>query len=373
MRLQPMAPLGAAGRVGRGNAKAERILQPAAGPGTGSAFVLGRSLIVCTTLAAGIATAIVALGGNLDGVSPSYAATPVVATVQPPTFAARVAPSAPAEKAAIEAEEAFDMAARIDRVPPDFLAGEGFGDPTSGSDGSATSTGDPEQILTFGPMRIRRHLVETIMKAAKATEVDPVLLMAIADKESSFSTHVQARTSSATGLYQFIERTWLEVVREFGAKHGLPKEAEAINLVDGSFVVADSAERTRILELRRDPYLSALLAAEMLKRDRARISTAIGRELTHGETYLIHFLGPDDTERFLAKVTKNPKAVAAKLLPRPARANKPIFFTRVGRKTKGLSVAEVHEKFEAMMSPRLARYRDVEEVAGAPIVEASAQ
>jgi hypothetical protein len=219
-------------------------------------------------------------------------------------------------------------------------------------------------------MRIRRHLVETIVKAAQATEADPVLLMAIADKESSFSTGIRAKTSSATGLFQFIDTTWLKVVRDFGARHGMAKEAQAITWVDDELVVADPAERARILELRREPYVSALLAAEMLKRDASRIGRRIGRDLTHGETYLAHFLGPDDAERFMEKVVEEPNSVAAKLLPKPARANKPIFFGSSGR--KGLSIAEVHQKFQAMMNMRLDRYRDVLSHVGGPAIYAEA-
>ena len=159
-------------------------------------------------------------------------------------------------------------------------------------------------------------------------------------------------------------------MRDFGARHGLEKEAKAINWVDDELVVADPAEKARILELRRDPYVSALLAAEMLKRDRNRIGKRIGRELTDGETYLAHFLGPDDAERFLEKVVGEPKAGAVKLLPRPARANRSIFYARTGRKLKGLSVAEVHSKFERMMGLRLDRYRNVHQVANATTVAA---
>jgi hypothetical protein len=237
----------------------------------------------------------------------------------------------------------------------------------------ARATGDPDDILQFGPMRIRRHLVETIVKAAQATQTDPVLLMAIADKESSFSTGVRARTSSATGLYQFIDSTWLKVVNDFGARHGLKKEAAAISWVDDELVVADSADRARILDLRREPYISALLAAEMLKRDANRIGRRIGRELTPGETYLAHFLGPDDAERFMEKVVGEPESIAANLLPKPARANKPIFFASAGRKQVGRSIAEVHQKFQAMMDLRLDRYRDVLLRVGGSAVYAAAR
>ncbi|MCK2052628.1 transglycosylase SLT domain-containing protein [Methylobacterium sp. 37f] len=242
----------------------------------------------------------------------------------------------------------------VDRVSYDYLLTE-------------SSIGDPNEIIEFGPMKIRRHLVQKIVRAAQAVQTDPVLLMAVADKESSFKTEVQAQTSSATGLFQFIERTWLGVVRDFGPKYGLATDAALVVTGDnGRPTVSDPAERTRILEMRRDPYLSALLAGEMLKRDAARIALRIGRELTLGEVYLAHFLGPDDAEDFLATVVDKPKAAAAQMLPGPARANKTIFFAaqRGRRKAASLSVAQVHEKFETMMSTRGARYRDVRSMAG---------
>ncbi|MCJ2129922.1 transglycosylase SLT domain-containing protein [Methylobacterium sp. E-045] len=242
----------------------------------------------------------------------------------------------------------------VDRVSYDYLLTE-------------SAVGDPNDVLEFGPMKIRRHLVQKIVRAAQAVQTDPVLLMAVADKESSFITEVQAKTSSATGLFQFIERTWLGVVRDFGPKYGLTQEAALVVSGDnGKPSVADAAERTRILELRRDPYLAALMAGEMLKRDAARIALRIGRELTLGEVYLAHFLGPDDAEEFLASVVDKPKSAAAQMLPGPARANRTIFFAaqRGRRKAASLSVAQVHEKFETMMSTRGARYRDVRSLSG---------
>ena len=329
------------------------------GPSGKPLSVIGRSLVVCTVLAAAFAGMIATGVGHIDGVTPAHASVEENPAMPKPRL--RLDPTVVAPSVSLAVAEDPRLAwSRPDRVPLEFLIPQG---PNS----------TPDDILEFGPMRIRRHLVETIVKAARVTGIDPALLMAIADKESSFSTHVQAKTSSATGLFQFIERTWLQVVRDFGAKHGLAKEAAATQWIDDELTVPDPAERARILELRRNPYLSALLAAEMLSRDRARIARSIGRDLTRGETYLSHFLGPDDAERFMEKVVGQPNSAAATLLPKPARANKPIFFARVGRKAKSLSVAEVHGKFEAMMGTRLERYRDVHEVAGAPLAYADAR
>lgn len=214
-------------------------------------------------------------------------------------------------------------------------------------------------VLHFGPVRVARAIVEHVVQAAKTTGSDPALLMAIADKESNFSPRAKASTSSASGLFQFIDSTWFKAVRLFGWRHGQEEAAKAIEGADGDFRVSRQ-KRAEILKLRNDPYLSAVFAAEMLKYDGERIAERLGRPLTAGETYLIHFLGPDDAARFMQKVDEAPNSSAAQLLPRPARANKPIFYERQGRRMKDKSVGEVHEAFEAMMGQRSSRYKGVE-------------
>ncbi|MGF3022954.1 transglycosylase SLT domain-containing protein [Methylobacterium aquaticum] len=313
---------------------------------------MARTLLAAGCFAAGLSALLHQYGADLIASRPAVTMMANLLVMPSPKIQTLKAPPAPPRETASMAplrEPVHDLdtalgSAGVDRVSSDDLL-------------AASTGGDPNEVLSFGPMRIRRHLVQTIVRAAATVRTDPVLLMAVADKESSFLTEVQARTSSATGLYQFIERTWLQVMREFGAQHGYAREAGLIGEDNG---VADPAERARILDLRRDPSLSALMAGEMLKRDSARIAARIGRDLSLGETYLAHFLGPDDAERFMAKVVEEPKAEAAALLPKPAKANRPIFYERVGRrKARSLTVAQVHEKFEAMMSTRGARYRDV--------------
>jgi hypothetical protein len=244
-------------------------------------------------------------------------------------------------------------------VPPKVQSGPPVG-PVSPSGAPQPppmiSSGDPDQVLTFGPIKIRRHLVDLIVRASKVVGADPTLLMAVADKESSFSTAVKAQTSSATGLYQFIEQTWLGVIYEFGAKHGLAADVRLIGKSGRQFVVGDPVQRQRILDMRREPYISALLAAEMLKRDTLRLERALGRHLTGGEIYLIHFLGPDAAQTFIETMEEQPGVKAADLLPKPAQANRPIFYADAGGETKVLSVSEVHKKFNDMIKVRLDRY-----------------
>ncbi len=225
----------------------------------------------------------------------------------------------------------------------------------SGDDGVADGSG----LMRFGPVRVHQSVVERVVEAANKTEMDPALLMAIADKESSFSTTAKAHTSSASGLFQFVEKTWFKALKNFGHRYGREEEAKAIAGGEDLPPSVTPHKRAQILNLRNDPYLSAALAAEMLKKDGAKIAEKIGRQLTAGETYLIHFLGPEDTERFMTAMKTSPQMSAAALLPRPARANKPIFYEQQGRRLKDRSLSEVHEAFESMMGSRTSRYEAV--------------
>src|SRR4051794_4053859 len=163
------------------------------------------------------------------------------------------------------------------------------------------ATGNP---LVFEQMRVPRWLAETVVRAAQVTGVDPAYLMALADKESSLLPDNKARASSAEGLFQFVEGTWLEVLRRYGPKHGYAAEAEAIQMVQGRSEVADSDERERIMSLRRDPYLSALMAGEMMNAHRQVLAGQVARDPSFAELYMAHFLGVQGASRFGASPTR---------------------------------------------------------------------
>jgi hypothetical protein len=150
------------------------------------------------------------------------------------------------------------------------------------------------------------------------------------------------------------------VVRDFGPKHGLDTEAQAIQDVNGQPAVADDTMREHILGLRKNPYVSALLAAEMMKRDRAYIEKRLGRTISRSEFYFAHFFGVDSASKFMQLVDGKPKQSAPKEFPAAAKANKTLFFVKAGRKMRQLSVAEVYDKIDDMIDTRLGRYEDVE-------------
>src|SRR5829696_190491 len=172
-----------------------------------------------------------------------------------------------------------------------------------------------EDILNFEQTKAPRWLVETIVRAAQVTGVDPAYMMALADKESSLLPGRKARTSSAEGLFQYLETTWFEVLRRFGSKHGFVAAAEAIQVVRGQTTVADQKDRAWILGLRRDPYLSALMTGEIINTHRQTLAGKVASDPAFAELYIAYALGVNGASRFMELLCDRPspnEAVSAR-------------------------------------------------------------
>lgn len=184
---------------------------------------------------------------------------------------------------------------------------------------------------------------QAIYNAASATGVDFNYLFNQARVESSLNPDAKARTSSATGLYQFIEQSWLGVVAKHGDDHGLGWAASAITRgSDGRYRVADPAMRSAILDLRRDPNASAAMAAEFASDNRDYLERRLGRDVESVDLYLAHFLGAGGAAKFLRGHDATPDAAAADLFPAAARTNRAVFYNRDG---SARSLSEVRERF----------------------------
>lgn len=171
-----------------------------------------------------------------------------------------------------------------------------------------------------------------LASAARITGVPYVYLYRTAQRESTFDVHAKAATSSALGLFQFLDETWLRTVKIHGHKHGLSRQAALIaRRANGTHTVADPQLRRMILDLRRDPRLSALLAAEFTRDNAIHFQAAIGRAPGQGEAYMAHFLGAEGAVQMVRAARWTPHVAGATLFPKAARANRSIFYDRFGR------------------------------------------
>jgi hypothetical protein len=191
-----------------------------------------------------------------------------------------------------------------------------------------------EQFLNAigsGVSGIGQRVTGAIQEAANTTGAGFSYLLATAKIESGLNPEIKAKTSSATGLFQFIEQTWLQTMKESGAELGYGRYAAAIERTSsGRHVVSDPALRSQILNLRKDPTANAVMAGALTRQNANRLRAKIGRDPTEGELYIAHFLGAGGAARLINTAGRNPHAKAADLFPRAAQANRSIFYDKQG-------------------------------------------
>jgi hypothetical protein len=176
------------------------------------------------------------------------------------------------------------------------------------------------------------EVVEAIRGGAQSTGVGFDYLLATAQRESALDPSAKAGTSSATGLFQFIDQTWLGVMKTAGPKLGLSDYADAITArPDGTYTVSDTATRQTILDLRRDPRIASTLAGALTQKNREALTGALGREPTSGDLYAAHVLGARGATTLIASAQASPARAAALDLPEAAAANRGLFYDKTGR------------------------------------------
>lgn len=170
-------------------------------------------------------------------------------------------------------------------------------------------------------------VIGAIRQAAQATGTSFQYLLATAQVESGLNPQAGAATSSARGLFQFIEQTWLATMKQSGESLGYGQYADAITKnADGKYEVQDPAMRSAILKLRNDPAANAAMAGAFTKENAALLSQKLGRAPSEGELYIAHFLGVGGAAKLISSAADNPDASAANLFPSAAHANTSIFY-----------------------------------------------
>lgn len=165
-----------------------------------------------------------------------------------------------------------------------------------------------------------------IASGAQATGTDFTFLLAQARLESGLNPAARAPTSSASGLFQFIESTWLATLARHGGAHGFGHVATQIERSGGRHVVRDPAMREQIMQLRHDPAIASVMAGALAQDNRAALTPVLGRAPDAAEMYLAHFLGAGGASTFLRALNADPDVSAAALMPQAAKANRAIFY-----------------------------------------------
>ena len=178
------------------------------------------------------------------------------------------------------------------------------------------------------PITIPQSLAYVLNNAGDKSDVDFNYLLQTAQRESALNPSAKAPSSSAVGLFQFLDSTWLQVMKEEGPRLGYQQYADAITTdKDGDYVIKDKKLRAEVLKLREDPQVAADMAAAFTRSNGAYLQSKFGRMPSPGELYIAHFLGPQGAEKMFNAGLQDPDQVAATLFPKQAKANPQIFYS----------------------------------------------
>jgi hypothetical protein len=186
----------------------------------------------------------------------------------------------------------------------------------------------------------RAKIAGSIKQAASTTGASFEYLLTTAKMESDFNPKASASTSSARGLFQFIDQTWLGTVKEAGSQLGYGKYADAITKnPSGSYSVSDPADRAAVMKLRDDPDAASSMAGVLTQSNSFKLTGKIGRRPTDAELYMAHFMGVGGAGKLIQSAEDSPQANASRMFPNAAAANRSIFYDRSG---SARSVSEVY-------------------------------
>jgi Transglycosylase SLT domain len=193
------------------------------------------------------------------------------------------------------------------------------------------------------PTRVK--IAGSIKQAASASGASFEYLLTTAKMESNFNPKAAASTSSARGLYQFIDQTWLGTVKEAGSQLGYGKYADAIaKNSDGSYSVGNPTARAAIMKLRDDPDAASTMAAVLTQSNSFKLTGRLGRRPNDAELYMAHFMGVGGAAKLISSAEDNPQANAARMFPNAAEANRSIFYDQSG---SARSVSQVYSVLSA--------------------------
>lgn len=127
-------------------------------------------------------------------------------------------------------------------------------------------------------------------------------------------------TSTAVGIGQFTNGTWLDLVKDPTVSAGMG---------------IDTKGKTdeQLLALRSDPDLSIKAMAAYAKKNQSIMERTLGRPVSDAELHMAHFMGAGGAITFLNGYKNSPDQSAAKLMPAAAAANHPVFYDGDKEKT----------------------------------------
>lgn len=195
------------------------------------------------------------------------------------------------------------------------------------------------------------RLSAAIYKASLKTGVDFELMVLNAKMESDLGRATIAEHTSARGVFQYIEPTWLTLMRRYGDELGYGHYAKAIKrakypglpYIEGN----NPYLKAEILALRHDIDTAAMIKAYQVREESDTIKSIKHGRVTATDHYIVHMLGLPLAKRFYKmRASMSTTPVANSSIPamrEAAHMNRAFFYS--GK--RALTAREVYAKYEA--------------------------
>lgn len=139
--------------------------------------------------------------------------------------------------------------------------------------------------------------------------------------------------SSATGVMQFTNGTFLDVMRAPGVAARIGVDITGMS-------------EAQILELRKDPYVATMAGAALAEQNKRSLQSVLGRPVNDAELYMAHFLGAGGATALISAFQGQPEQSAAALLPEAAKDHRSLFY----KNGRALTVREVYGNISTQFS-----------------------
>ncbi|MGI8527141.1 MAG: transglycosylase SLT domain-containing protein [Pseudolabrys sp.] len=132
------------------------------------------------------------------------------------------------------------------------------------------------RIMQVQPTSAAPHVTGAIRQAAHSTGANFNYLLATAQIESNLNPGAQASTSSAKGLFQFIDQTLARHRQALGAGVRAGALCRRDRARTGRAARRAPAARDAIMRLRADPRVNAMMAGAYTRNNAAQLTDGLG-------------------------------------------------------------------------------------------------
>lgn len=213
-------------------------------------------------------------------------------------------------------------------------------------------------------------MIDAIYYASQETGASFELLIIKAMLESDLGEHTIAPNSSARGIFQYIDSTWLALIKQHGEHIGYKPYADALemDIVKNQFNVTEdsSFSRNDILKLRYNSRITALIKSYQILDEQKTLHNYKNNQTVHiTDHYIVHMMGLPLAKMFYKLQQSEsaiiPASLTNRMFEKAIASNKNFFYDDDGN---GLNAMQIYSKFEQRSKNQIKALHEIDNLYG---------